>query len=71
MATYDVAAASHAAAAPGTGVISTMIARYRKWVAARRTAAALRELSPSLLADIGIEPGDIDGYADRLAHRTL
>lgn len=51
------------------GVLGTLIARIRAWQAARATAAELRRLSPSQLADIGIEPGDIDGFAERLARR--
>ncbi|MEM9048761.1 MAG: DUF1127 domain-containing protein [Pseudomonadota bacterium] len=69
MASFDMSAVAHGAAAPRTGVLRMLAARFRAWQTARRTAAALRALSPALLDDIGIEPGDIDGFADRMAGR--
>ncbi len=55
-----------------TGILGGVRQRLRTWHRARATARALRGLSHAQLADIGIEPGDIDGFADRLAqaHRA-
>jgi uncharacterized protein YjiS (DUF1127 family) len=51
------------------GILGTFVARVRAWQATRATATELKRLSAAQLADIGIEPGDIDGFAERMARR--
>jgi uncharacterized protein YjiS (DUF1127 family) len=39
-----------------------LVDRIVLWRDTRRTVALLRTLSPSQLEDIGIEPGELDGF---------
>lgn len=41
------------------GALSALVDAIRGWNDARRTAAALRRLSPDLLEDIGLTAGDV------------
>lgn len=54
----------------GNGFLSSLVERVTAWQRARATAHALRGLSAHQLADIGIDPSDIDGFAERLATRS-
>lgn len=70
MAVYDPShAGTFGTARPVRGMLATFVARFRAWQRARATASALRRLSNAQLADIGIEPGDVDGFAERMARR--
>ena len=70
MALYDTPiGGGFGTASAGKGILATLVARLRRWQTARATAAELRKLSSSQLADIGIEPGDVDGFAERMARR--
>jgi uncharacterized protein YjiS (DUF1127 family) len=70
MALYDTSATgAFGAATRFSSFLSELAARFDAWQRARATARVLRHLSPSQLADIGIEAGDIDGFAERLASR--
>ncbi|MEO0944932.1 MAG: DUF1127 domain-containing protein [Pseudomonadota bacterium] len=40
--------------------VFSVVAQLRAWNAARKTRAALSKLSPHVLDDIGLMPGDID-----------
>lgn len=71
MALYDMSASgADSAATKARGFFEDLADRFATWRRARSTARALRALSPAQLADIGIEPGDIDGFAERLARRA-
>ncbi|RMF34246.1 MAG: DUF1127 domain-containing protein [Alphaproteobacteria bacterium] len=53
-------------AIPGQSLLDWLASRFQAWQTARETEKALKGLSPHQLADIGIEPGDIEGYAERI-----
>jgi uncharacterized protein YjiS (DUF1127 family) len=70
MALYETSASGASSAATGLiAFFDAFVGRIATWQRSRATARALRSLSSAQLADIGIEPGDIDGFAEQIARR--
>ncbi|WP_118136531.1 DUF1127 domain-containing protein [Oceanicella sp. SM1341] len=67
MALYEPTASGAYGAGKSRSFLGSIVERYTVWQRTRATSRALRALTPAQLADIGLEPGEIETLADTLA----
>lgn len=71
--TTITAVSTHASERPATqSMISTLVEKIRSWHTKRQAVKALRELSPAMLRDIGIDASEIRSVVySQPAHRRM